>query len=69
MVLWIKRKVEEKYKIQFGIPLISKVVQTAFYKAIERFIKSIIKVIKKYFFIKKENEDNKFALKKEKNEL
>ena len=22
MVLWIKRKIEEKYKIQFGIPLI-----------------------------------------------
>ena len=32
-------------------------------------IKSIIKVIKKSFFIKKENKDKKFALKKEKNEL
>jgi hypothetical protein len=45
------------------------VVQTAFYKVIQCFIKSIIKGIKNSFFIKKENEDKKFALKKEKNEL
>ena len=50
MVLWIKRKIEEKYKIQFGIALNGKVVQTLLYKSIERFIKSIIKVIKKSFF-------------------
>ena len=51
MVLWIKRKIEEKYKIQFGIALTEKVAQTLLNKSIRCFIKSIIKVIKKSFFI------------------
>lgn len=59
----------ELHSPEFGIALTEKVVQTLFYKSIQFFIKSIIKVIKKSFFIKKENKDKKFALKKEKNEL
>ena len=41
----------EKIKIEFGIALTEKVAQTLFYKSIEYFIKSIIKVFKKSFFI------------------
>ena len=59
----------ELHSLEFGIALTEKVAQTLFYKSIQCFIKSIIKVIKKSFFIKKENVDKKFALKKKKNEL
>ena len=38
---------------QFGFPLTEKVAQTLFYKSIQCFIKSIIKVIKKSFLLKR----------------
>ena len=59
-------QLSELHSPYFGIALTEKVAQTLFHKSIERFIKSIIKVIKKSFFIKKENVDKKFALKRKK---
>ena len=41
----------ELHSQEFGIALTEKVAQTLFYKSIEYLIKSIIKVIKKFFFI------------------
>ena len=41
----------ELHSPEFGIALTEKVAQTLFYKSIEYLIKSIIKVIKKSFFI------------------
>lgn len=59
----------ELHSLIFGFALTENGVQMPFHKAIQCIIKSIIKVIKKSFFIKKENVDKKFALKKKKNEL
>ena len=55
----------ELHSPEFGIALTEKVAQTLFYKSIQCFIKSIIKVIKKSFFIKKENVEKKICFKKE----
>lgn len=59
----------ELHSLIFGIALTENRVKMLYHKAIRCIIKSIIKVIKKSFFIKKENVDKKFTLKKKKNEL
>ncbi|MDQ0593419.1 hypothetical protein QFZ37_001788 [Chryseobacterium ginsenosidimutans] len=59
----------ELRSLEFGIALTEKVPQNLCYKRMQCLIKSILKVVKKSFFIKKENVDKKFALKKKKNEL
>lgn len=59
----------ELHSLIFGFALTENGVQLPSHKSIWCFIKSIIKVIKKSFFIKKDNVDKKFALKKKKNEL
>ena len=41
----------EKIKIEFGIALTEKVTETLFHRAMQHVFKSIIKVIKKSFFI------------------
>ncbi|SEM44978.1 hypothetical protein SAMN05421856_103303 [Chryseobacterium taichungense] len=51
---------------EFGIALTEKTAQNLCHKRMQCLIKSILKVIKKSFFIKKENVDKKFASKRKK---